>query len=148
MLILLRFWLAAFALLLPGVSFAQQREEKPREIRVSGYEIFEQDFEKPLIRLDERGARRSYTRAYVVHLKGNFGEIRAIPVDIFIGDYKVPEYGGTKEGVYFRIYDEKLLEKLEGRPFAYGFQGQKIKTFEIRFSPASRKPFKKISKFP
>lgn len=144
-----RFGFAVLALLiLPCASSGQARGEKTQEIRITGYDIFEQDFEKPLTRIDERGARRTYGRAYVVHVKGSFGEPRAIPVDLFIGDYRVPEYGGTKEGIYFRIYDDTLLEKLEGRLFAYGFEGQKVRTTDVRFSPTSRKPFKRITRFP
>jgi len=145
----LRFGLVTFAcLLLTGGSPGQKREEKPRDIRITGYEIFEQNFEKPLVRLDERGTPRSYSRAYVVHLKGYFGEPSAIPIDIFIGDYRVPEYGGTTEGIYFRIYDEKLLKKLAGSSFSYGFEGRKVETTSVRFSPAPSMAFKKITKFP
>jgi hypothetical protein len=145
----LRFTLVAFAFFLLASSLCgQEHEEKPGEIRITRYEIFEQDFEKPLIRLDERGAPQSYNHAYIVHLKGDFGKHGAIPVDVFIGDYIVPEYGGTSEGIYFRIYEEKLLEKLAGLPFSYGFEGQKVKTTAVRFLPASLRPFKKITKFP
>lgn len=137
-------FIAALVLfMLPVPIFAQQGEGKFKNISISSYEISVHEFEKPFMKIDTKGTKRSYTKVYIINLKGNFGEPSAIPVDIFIGDYKVPEYGGTKDGIYFRIYDEKLLEDLENKQFSYGFQNQKVKTFKLRFTPNALRPFKK-----
>lgn len=132
--------------MLPVSVFAQQGEGTFKNITISSYDISVQDFEKPFMKIDERGVKRNYRKAYVVNLKGYFGKSSAIPVDIFIADYKVPEYGGTKDGIYFRIYDEKLLEDLENKPFSYGFQNQKVQTFKLKFTPNALRPFKTIKK--
>lgn len=124
--------------------FSQGHGKRRQEITITSYDISVQVYEKPFAKLDEKGQKKSYSKAYVVRLKGNFGEVRAIPVDIFIGDYKVPEYGGTEDGIYFKIYDEKLLQKLENKAFGYGYQNQKIKTFKLKLRPSKKKPFKKF----
>lgn len=122
---------------------AQERAAQRPEIMIIGYEIKLQEFEKPIIRINEKGEMQRYTKAYVVYVKGSFGEPRAIPVEIYIGDYRVPEYGGMKDGIYFRIYEDTLLQRLEGKPFGYGYEGQKLKTFEVPFTPSKNRPFKK-----
>lgn len=130
-------------LMLTTTVAAQERVTYQEEIRITGYEIRVQEFKKPFERIDEKGAMRRYSKAYVVHVRGSFGEPRAIPVEVYIGDYKVPEYGGTKDGIYFKIYDEELLQRLNGKPFGFGFENQKVKTFEVRFEPSKNRPFKK-----
>lgn len=135
----------AVLMVIPTLLHPQKQSKTPERIRITGYNILVQEFEKPLVRLDEKGVKREYSKAYVVQLKGEFGEPRAIPVDIYIGNYKVPEYGGMKGGIYFRIYEERLLEELEGKQFGYGYENQKVGTFDLRFTPKKLKPFKKFS---
>ncbi|HOC43255.1 MAG TPA: hypothetical protein PKJ99_09630 [Thermoanaerobaculales bacterium] len=133
---------ALSVLLLPDAGLAQQEYgTAARSPRIDAYQIFQEDLAKPMVRIDETGVLRSYSRAYVVRLDGDFGEPRAIPLDVFIGDYKVPEYGGNETTLYFRIYDEALLRELEGQPFGFGFEGEKVRTFDLRFSPDERRPF-------
>ena len=95
-------------MLLPMAGFAQKPKEDPHKINITSYEILVQELKKPYIKIDGKGMKRSYTKVYIIKLKGYFGEVGAIPVDIFIGNYKVPEYGGTKDGIYFKVYEEKL----------------------------------------
>ena len=40
-------------------------------------------------------------------------------LDFYIGSYKVPEYGETPTGIYFRIYEPELLNKLNNQPVSY-----------------------------
>jgi hypothetical protein len=128
--------------LLVLTAFSDEQKRSPDPIKITGYDIYEQKLRGPMTVMDVHGAKRTYTKVYVVELKGEFGEPSAIPLDIFIGDYKIPEYGGSKEGIYFKIYDKKLLEQLEKKPFGYGYQNQKIKTLGLMFKPGMLKPFK------
>jgi hypothetical protein len=140
------FFAAVVLVVLLAAVFSQPQQKGIEEISIASYDISVQEFDKPFTKIDEKGVKRSYKKAYVVRLRGNFGEIGAIPVDIFVGDYRIPEYGGTKDGIYFKIYDDELLEKLEGKPLGYGFQGQKVETLDIQFRPSTLKPFKKLDK--
>jgi hypothetical protein len=40
-------------------------------------------------------------------------------VKYYIGDYAIPEYGGTSDGIYFRILDPTLLSKLDKQEISY-----------------------------
>ena len=128
-------------LMFPSATAAQ----KSRELHIKGYKIFVQQLERPVMRKDEKGEKKRYEKVYVVELKGYFGEPRAIPIDIYIGDYKIPEYGGTKDGIYFKMYDSALLESLEGQTFALGIDNKKIKTLKLKFIPSAQRPFKTLN---
>lgn len=80
----------------------------------------------------KNGEEKSYTKAHKVSLQGSFMVDRAIPVEIFIGDYRVPEYGGTPDGIYFKIYDEKLLKSLNNQFIAYGFDNKKWRILSLQ----------------
>lgn len=136
--------LVALALAAPMAAPGQQRE-KPRGIEIRSYEIALADLPRPEKRLDALGRERTFDRVHIVELEGYFGEIGAIPVDIYIGDYKVEEYGGTPDGIYFKVYDEALFDRLEGQPFAYGLEGQKVDTLTLRFTSRNQRPFKRIA---
>lgn len=121
--------------IVPGATAAQE----PAELHIKDYKILVQQLERPVMRKDAKGEKQRYEKVYVVELKGYFGGPRAIPIDIYIGDYKIPEYGGTKDGVYFKIYDSALLEKLEGQPFALGIENRKVKILNLKFTPSAQR---------
>lgn len=121
---------------------AQDDKQKRPKISISSYDIYIQVLTKPRIIVDAKGQQKSYTKAYVVRLKGYFAVDRAIPVDVYIGDYKIPEYGGTKDGIYFKVYDEKLLQKLDNQAFGIGLMNQKIQTLKLKFQLRKKRPFK------
>ena len=56
--------------------------------------------------------------------------------DIYIGDYRVPEYGGYKNGVYFKIYDENLLRSLNDQEVSIAVAGKKKQSLGRKFSTA------------
>lgn len=56
---------------------------------------------------------------YVVRIKGTLPTARALPVQLFIGDYPIREYGTTSDGIYFKLRDPQLLRQLHGKPFRY-----------------------------
>lgn len=126
----------------PSALHPQAREVSRPAISLSSYDVVLLELKKPFVMRDREGKPQSYDRAYVVTLKGRFPADQALGMELFIGDYRVPEYGGTRDGLYFRIYDEKLLARLEGKDFRYRFATKEIHSFNIRFSVERFQPFK------
>ncbi len=129
-------------LILPSIMKAQTDEDVASPIRLESYNIVIMELKKPIIRKDLEGNEQKYNRAYLVTLKGNFPRDRALAMELFIGDYEVPEYGGTKEGLYFKIYDPRLVQRLEEKEFRYRFESDEIKSFDIKFSLKEFQPLK------
>ena len=121
------------SLLLPAQAQSNDRAHR-EQVRLISYELTQLELKKPVNLLDSEGKEQKYDRAYVVTLKGTFPLNQSLAFELFIGDYRVPEYGSTRNGLYFRIYDEKLLARLEGKEFRYRFASAEIHNFDIRFS--------------
>jgi hypothetical protein len=122
---------------------AQARDQARREpVRLISYEIAQLELKKPIRLLDSEGKEQKYDRAYVVTLKGTFPLNQALAFELFIGDYRIPEYGSTRDGLYFRIYDERVLARLEGKEFRYRFASPEIRSFDMRFSAKGSQPLK------
>ena len=131
-------------LVLVALPIAASAQERRRGLEIRSYEIALADLERPETRVTD-GVRRTFEQVYIVELEGDFGAFGAIPVDVYIGDHRIEEYGGTRDGIYFKVYDEALLDRLEGQPFAYGFEGRKVETLDLRFTARDRRPFKRIA---
>ncbi|WP_372364586.1 hypothetical protein [Candidatus Uabimicrobium sp. HlEnr_7] len=69
--------------------------------------------------------KSTYTNVYVISIDADLPNNYAIPVDIFVGDYQITEYGGTSTGIYFHIYNPQQLVSLNGKPIAYGYENKK-----------------------
>lgn len=133
------------ALLVTSANAALGQEKPEPAIEIRAVEIYSAPLPEPRLYRDSEGLERTAEDVLIVELEGDFGKARAIPVEIYIGDYKVEEYGGSEKGIYFKVYDPELLSRLEGRQLAYGFQGQKVRTLELRFQPSELKPFPRLS---
>ncbi len=128
--------------MLPPVH-AQARDQARRDpVRLISYEIAQLELKKPIRLLDSEGKEQKYDRAYVVTLKGTFPLNQALAFELFIGDYRIPEYGSSRDGLYFRIYDERVLARLEGKEFRYRFASPEIRSFDMRFSAKGSQPLK------
>lgn len=66
-------------------------------------------------------------------------------LNIYIGDYKVPEYGGTQTGIYFRIYDQKILQRLDKQMIYYQIDKGEKRSLNKQFSVPDQKNLKKQS---
>ena len=121
---------------------AQTSNQERAAVALHSYEIVRLELKKPFHLRDAEGKEQSYDRAYLVTLKGTFPRDQGIGMELYIGDYRVPEYGGTKDGIYFRIYDEKILNSLEGKEFRYRIGRTEIRSMDKRFSTREAKPFK------
>ena len=55
-------------------------------------------------------------------------------IDFFIGDYRIPEYGGWEGGIYFKVYEEDLLRRLNNAEFLYRLpENKEVVKFDTRF---------------
>jgi hypothetical protein len=80
---------------------------------------------------------RVFDQAWLVLLSfKNRLPARNARTDIYIGDYRVPEYGGHRNGVYFKIYDENLLRSLNDQEVSIAVAGKKKQSLGRKFSTA------------
>jgi hypothetical protein len=93
-------------------------------VRLDSYSVEKRALREAVESVDADGARRPFNQVYVVRLKGVIPTTQAHPVKLFIGDMPVQEYGATKDGVYFHIYDPKQLRNLHGKAFRFATHGK------------------------
>lgn len=140
-----KIWIFTISLLsvisISDFSYAEEKGSVP--IKIDSYDIELHELETPIFRRSGRGEKQAFDKYYVVYLNGNFGEVRAQALEIFIGNYKISEYGGTPDGIYFKVYDETLLKRLEGKTFAFGYQGKKMPGLDKPFEPGKMGPFRR-----
>jgi hypothetical protein len=134
--------LGSTASLLPSMHPQSQDRGKPEPIRMISYDVVQLDLKNTVRLLDSEGKEQKYDRAYVVTVKGTFPLNESLGFELYVGDYRVPEYGSTRDGLYFRIYDEKLLSRLEDKEFRYRFGPGEVRSLDTRFSLKSFRPLK------
>ena len=66
-------------------------------------------------------------------------------IDFYIGDYRIPEYGGRENRIYFRIHDPKLLESLDGQTISYQVANQGKVSLGKKFVKPDTKTMKVVS---
>ena len=103
------------ALALPSSGLAQPWDRP----RFHDIKVQKQTLERPAQVRDEKGQIREYREAFVVRLAGKLPPPRDMALEIFIGDWRVPEYRGDAEGLIFHIYEPELLGRLKGKPLSY-----------------------------
>lgn len=105
-------------------------EVKTEPLELTGVEIHRVKLSAAQKVRDNEGRERVYEQAWLVLLSfKNPPPVRNERMDFYIGDYRVPEYGGFKDGIYFRIYDESLLQSLNDQELSVGIAQEKQKTF-------------------
>jgi|GEM_PF-3243065 len=103
-------------------------------VHLDSYQVVRQELKAPARVRDTEGREQSYHQVYLVTVKGTFPRDQGLGMELYIGDYRVPEYGGTADGLYFRLYDPKLLTALEGKEFRYRFARAQFYGSGVRFS--------------
>lgn len=104
-------------------------------VELTAVELHKVRLDSPHKLRDENGTERAYEQAWLVTLSfRNRPPVRDVGMDLFVGDYRVPEYGGLKDGIYFRIYEDRLLQSLDGQEISVGFEGKKLKSLGKRLS--------------
>ncbi|TCS33749.1 hypothetical protein EDC30_11539 [Paucimonas lemoignei] len=93
-------------------------------VRLDSYSIEKKALVAPQAARDAAGAERSFHAVYLVKVKGIVPTNYALPVQLFVGDIPVREYGATRDGIYFKVYDPQVLKKMNGKPFRYATVGK------------------------
>lgn len=92
---------------------------------------------KSVEKRDASGQKRSYSQVTVVHLKGVFPPPMDTALDLFVGDTKIPEYGTTADGIYFKVYDPAILERHRGKELRYRFGNGPILSTGVKLEPGA-----------
>ncbi len=102
--------------------------KKMSDSQGNNIQIMEQDSiiisraEVYLVKLDYEvtHTNKTYDRAWLVKLKvENLPIYYDSRIDFFIGDQRIPEYGGTEDGIYFRVYERDSLTNMSDAEIRY-----------------------------
>jgi hypothetical protein len=116
--------------------------ETPGKIEIHDYKITVRELKKPLVRIINK-QKVQFDREYFVQVKATMPPIQAKETNFYIGKYHIPQYGDTKDGFYFIMYDLHFLESLEDGEFAYSTGDGKRINLKVKFKPLSKKPYPK-----
>jgi hypothetical protein len=104
-------------------------------LELSAIELHKVKLTHPQKLREKEGQEKVYDQAWLVMLFfKNLGPVSNTGMDLFIGDYRIPEYGGFNEGIYFRIYEERQLRSLNGGEVSVSFAGMKMHSLGRKFS--------------
>lgn len=110
-------------------------EVKHEPLELTSIEIHKVRLSYPQKLREKDGKERVYEQAWLVLLTfRNLGPVTDTGMDLFIGDYRVPEYGDFKGGIYFRVYDESLLRSLDEKEISVGVGGKKTQSLGKKLS--------------
>lgn len=112
----------------------QAQTKSSLNIELKEYAVHQVQGKKSYTYKDKDNKRKESKTAYLVTL--TFAqELKPmdINIDYYIGDYKIPEYGGTENGIYFRLVEPGLLEKLDNQPISYKVANQERIPFNKNF---------------
>lgn len=65
------------------------------------------------------GAAAVQGTVYRIRLNGDFDINGAYTPRLYVGDTAITEFGGTRGGVYFKVYSDSALKALQGKSFGY-----------------------------
>ena len=126
-------WLSAGAALL-ALALASPAAAAGPTLRIRGVSVEKKALAKAVERPDAQGHRRAFTEVAVVEIQGDFPPPMDQSLDLFLGDDPIPEYGTSKDGIYFKVYDPALLKRFEGREIRYRVGAEKVRSTGARFA--------------
>lgn len=121
----------------PPVQQAQAPATEVRQepLELTGIELHRVKLAAPHKMRDKDEKERVFDQAWLVLLTfKNELPVRNMRTDIYVGEYRVPEYGGYKTGVYFKIYDENLLRSLNDQEISVAPAGKKKQSLGRKLS--------------
>jgi hypothetical protein len=127
------------ALLLTSCSQAQQDRSTQSagpaatKLVLHGYDIVLMKLSRPATVAVPPDKPRQYSSVYVVRLKLDRPATMGPALDIYIGDYRVTEFGGLPDGIYFKVYDLDQLRKLAGGEMKCRQAGRPVQSLGQRF---------------
>lgn len=102
-------------------------------VRLDSYSIEKKSLAAPQAAKDAAGVERAFNAVYLVKVKGVVPTNYALPVQLFVGDIPVREYGATKDGIYFKVYDPQVLRQMHGKPFRYAAANSAARQTSLMF---------------
>ena len=138
---------SALSLTVPGRIHAQeQKSQQQQAIELKNVTIHFVEAKKTYQYRDSAYKLYQSKTAYMVFMDlENIPRNAGTALNIYIGDYKVPEYGGTPTGIYFRIYDQKILQRLDKQIIYYQIDKGEKRSFNKQFSVPDQNTLKKQS---
>jgi hypothetical protein len=137
MIIRLKVWVVMMVCLATVNTACAQRQPKGQDsaLELSSYSVHLVQPKTPYKVRNAKNEVEEKKTAYLV-----FFDLKHRPafyntnLDFYIGDYKIPEYGGTATGIYFRVYDKALLKKLNNESILYATGRQPQKSLNKKFT--------------
>ena len=114
---------------------AQPTNVKPQTLELTSVKIHKTRLNYSHKVREKDGKERVYEQAWLVLLSFKNSEpVMDTRIDFYIGDYRIPEYGGTNDGIYFRVYDESLLKSLNNQEISVGIDDKGKRSLGKKFS--------------
>jgi hypothetical protein len=120
------------AFLLPSLALPLAAQPNPA-VAATKVTVERKAFDRPLSVRVAGGELKSYSEGWEVRLRGTFPIYGDRAMELYVGDYRVPEYGGTADGLYFRLYDSKVVAGLAGREISWRFGREPLRPLGLRF---------------
>ena len=128
-----------------GAQGQNQSDSGALIIDLKEYAVYHVQGKKPYKYRDNDNKLKESKTAYLVMFTFATGlKAMSIRIDFYIGDFRIPEYGGTEKGIYFRLYDAKLLESLDGQAISYQVANQDKVSFRKKFMKPDTKTMKVV----
>jgi hypothetical protein len=127
----------AVLLLLLTLEFAcaqSTTDQQSFTLELKDVQVYQVQAKEPYTYKDKENKTKEVNTAYLVKL---VFDKRPQPtndrIDFYIGDYRIPEYGGTSEGIYFRLIEPGLLDKLNNQAIGYQIGSQQKVSLKKNF---------------
>ena len=112
--------LATMCICLRAAEGQTQPPKADYKIELKEYAVHQVQGKKPYKFLDKDNKLKESKTAYLITF--TFDQKQKpmnVATNFYIGDYRIPEYGGTENGIYFRLIDPALLGKLNNQMIWY-----------------------------
>lgn len=128
------------------ISTAEAQTRIPAERFGSGTlsaEVLIVSLDRKVRRQGADGEVRSWSQAYMVRLPLQTSNTWAAETKLFVGDEAIGEYGGWEGGIYFWVYGDEALERIQGQAVRVETQGARSELGSLEIAKPST--FKKTS---
>lgn len=112
-------------------------------LELKNVQVYQVQAKKPYTYQDKENKTKEVNSAYLVKL---VFDKKPQPmnqrIDFYIGDYKVQEYGGTSDGIYFRLIEPGLIDKLNNQAISYQVGNEQKVSLKKNFTKPDAKSLK------
>jgi hypothetical protein len=125
----------ALVLILAALASVAAAQE-PAKAVLKSYDVTLIKLDAPVTRANESGMKIALDQVYLVRLRGEFPVNSAKPMELYLGDKKIGEFGSWPGGIYFILLDKASLDAFTGKDFGYRMGGKKTLPLGAKFEPA------------